>query len=72
MADNTTVHIGENSPEHVALKLLDHISHVERKSLSATEPSGLKEGWTKADRAWILNTYGKCIRTVKTGYYDPA
>lgn len=73
MADaKPVVHIGENSPEQVAFKLMETIAAVERKSISGTDPSGLKAGWTKADRSWILRTYGECLTTVQNGYYKPA
>lgn len=57
MADtNTTVHIGENSPEQVALKLMELIGKHEQKSL------GLNN--TTADRNWILDTYSECLHAV--------
>jgi hypothetical protein len=58
MADtNTTVHIGENSPEQVAFKLLDLIGKAEGKKLGFAEPV--------ADRQWILDTYKECLKAVK-------
>lgn len=57
MADNTVVHMGENSPEEIAYKLMNVIGHAEGKRLHLTEP--------KADRNWILDTYAECLRTVK-------
>ena len=61
MADGAIVHIGENSPEEVAHKLLVHIAFVEGKCI--------RHGTTgeKADRAYILTTYEECIHVVK-GY----
>ncbi len=55
MAYDTTVHIGENSPEQVAYKLLEEIAFAEGKSLRA--------GMTgqKADRAYILSTYWEVL-----------
>jgi hypothetical protein len=61
MADNTTVHIGENSPEQIAFKLLERISSVEKLSLHSTN-SG-----QAADRKWILSTYFECLQVVR-GY----
>ncbi len=62
MADtNTTVHIGENSPEEVAYKLLERIAYVEGKGIR----SGVSAPPTKADRAYILTTYEECIHVVK-------
>jgi hypothetical protein len=60
MAD-TVVHMGENSPEHVAHKLLHEIADIEKKAFH-NEPSS---GWTTADRAWVLDTYRECLMAVK-------
>ena len=59
MADDTIVHIAENSPEAVAYKLLESVAFVEGKSLVA--------GMTgeKADRAHILRTYWECCKVVQ-------
>lgn len=61
MADNAVVHIGENSPEEVAYKLMKDISNVERRPLFNTEKV------QPADRAWILDTYAECLEAVR-GY----
>lgn len=54
------VHIGENSPEEVAYKLLKTIASNERKTLSGNmEPAS-------ADRKWLLDTYAECLIAVKT------
>lgn len=58
---DTPVQVESNSAEKVALDLLHVIAHVERKALH----SGAAEGWTSADRAWILRTYGECIQAVR-------
>lgn len=63
MADQTDVHIGENSPEEVAFKLLDLIGAAERKTFRG--PS------LNTDRAWILTTYAECIGVVRSGMYKP-
>ena len=63
MADSV-VHIGENSPEQVAYKLLEMVASVERKKLFGGDPAS-------ADRAWILSTYADCIGTVRRAAYDP-
>ena len=57
MADDTTVHIGENSPEQIAFKLLQLVGLAEKKSLNTPG--------TSADRDWILKTYAQCLRTVQ-------
>jgi hypothetical protein len=50
MADNDTVHIGENSPEYVAYRLMQLIADTENN--------------IKRDRKWILDTYAECLLTV--------
>lgn len=63
MADKgSVVHIGENSPEEVAHKLLHTIAKVENKALYASKDSPV------ADRKWILDTYAECILAVKCPY----
>jgi hypothetical protein len=59
MADDSIVHIAENSPEEIAYKLFESIAFVEGKSL--------RPGMTgqKADRAYILSTYWECCRVVQ-------
>ena len=59
MADDSIVHLAENSPEQVAYKLLEEIAFAEGKSL--------RPGMTgqKADRAYILSTYWECWRVVQ-------
>lgn len=56
MSDAATVHIGENSPEEVAFKLMRLIGSAEQQSLN-TQP--------KANREWILKTYALCLETVR-------
>lgn len=58
------VHIGENSPEQIAFKLLTAIAHVEGKNAS-----GVYGGNEKADRKWLLDTYAECLEAVR-GYRD--
>ena len=54
MADSApVVHIGENSPEYVAFKLMLLIGDVE-----ARETYG--HGEHPMDREWILKTYDQC------------
>lgn len=68
MADAApVVHIGENSTEHVALKLLEVVARLEQKSLSGTEAGSLKAGWVKGDRKYVLDTYSECLQAAK-GY----
>jgi hypothetical protein len=58
MADaSTTVHLGENSPEEVAYRLL--------KGIALTEGKKVQFGLVIADRQWLLTTYTACINAVK-------
>lgn len=66
MADQPEVHIGENSPEQVAYKLMQHIADIELVSLSRADPR--KPGRRGATRSWILNTYADCILTVRNAH----
>jgi hypothetical protein len=59
VADPTVIHTGENSPEYIAFRLLYEIANAERKGL---ERNGVSD---KADRAWILDTYGECLTAVR-------
>ena len=53
MADQPVVHIGENSPEQVAYRLLRDIMMSEQKSLK------------DVDRNYLLDTYSECWRAVR-------
>jgi hypothetical protein len=55
-ADQTVVHIGENSPEYVALQLLRTIAGIENKPLNSS--SGV-------DRKWVLDTFAECLNAVQ-------
>ena len=60
MADQASVvHIGENSPEEVAFKLLKEVAAAEGMSMYAGP------GGQKPTRAWLLQTYGDCLRAVR-------
>jgi len=54
------VHIGENSPEEVALKLLHTIAYCEGKIIAKATMAA-----PNADRAWVLDTYAACLIAVK-------
>lgn len=58
MAD--TVHIGENSPEEVAFKLLRVIAIAEKKQLGSWHSSG-----AEPDRKWVLDAYAECVDAVR-------
>lgn len=57
MADQTTVHIGENSREEVAYKLLKDVGRLEGMH------NGIK--FENTDRKWLLDTYAQCLTAVK-------
>ena len=52
MADQTVVHIGENSPEYVAYKLMLDVMRMEGKDLRSKDE--------------ILNLYADCLHTVNS------
>ncbi len=60
MGDQSIVHVGENSPEQVALKLFGAIANAEGVNVP-----GISSAGTKADRRWILDTYAECINAVR-------
>ncbi|WP_413989356.1 hypothetical protein ACMDCR_25805 [Labrys okinawensis] len=60
MTDNTVVHLGENSPEQVAYRLLETIASNEGKSLESN-----MAGKALAERAWLLDTYAECLLVVR-------
>jgi hypothetical protein len=65
MAENAVVHIGENSREQVAFKLLDLVASSEGKVL--------RGHGANADRDYILRTYARCLYTVQNpGWVDDA
>ena len=61
MADQPVVHIGENSPEQVALKLMFNSARVEGKVLHRNPGDGQET----ASKEWLLDTYAECLRIVK-------
>jgi hypothetical protein len=63
MADPTIVHIGENSPEQVAYKLMQEVAEVEQIALHGGD---LQPQWKRADRTWILTAYRECLHAVKS------
>ena len=50
MADKPVVHIGENSPEHIAFLLMDRVNNA--------------EDHPKRTRQQILDLYAECLHTV--------
>jgi hypothetical protein len=64
MADKTVVHIGENSPEEIAFKLLQIIAEAEDRPLNWSEKR------KPADREYVLSTYAQCVKVVRNGYHE--
>ena len=60
MADETVVHIGENSPEHIAYRLLEDVARVEGRSFYTRTG----QDSDAADRKYILDTYAECLSAV--------
>jgi hypothetical protein len=61
MAAAPTIHLGENSPEHIAYLLLRAIASNEGKELASSPVSGA----ASADKKWILDTYAECLVAVR-------
>lgn len=61
MSDKNIVHIGENSPEEVAHKLMMHVAAAEKVFLH-----GLN---VNSSREWIIRTYCQCLMAVRTPQY---
>ena len=66
MADAPVVHIGENSPEQVAYKLLQIIALNEGKHL---QPSSAATN--HPDKKWVLDTYAECLRVTRNPFSGP-
>jgi hypothetical protein len=60
MVDASIIHLGENSPEYVAFRLMEKIAASEGRIFS-DRPNGTHQS---ADRAWILATYRECLSAV--------
>jgi hypothetical protein len=58
MADRPVVHIGENSPEQVAFRLMEAIVRVEGVDLHKSYDNPF------ATREWLLTTYRDCLLAV--------
>lgn len=58
------VHIGENSPEEVAYKMMLLIARAEGKSLNS-------DGKNPVTRNWVLSTYAQC-RSLMAGNWTAA
>ena len=63
MADQAVVHIGENSPEHVAYQLVQDLAKMEGKVLHRQPGAGSET----ATRKWLLDTYMERFQAVR-GY----
>jgi len=60
MADGSVIRTGEGTPEHIAYKLLQTIASNEGKSLTSDAGAA-----ASADRKWLLDTYGLCLKAVQ-------
>jgi hypothetical protein len=60
MSDTSVVHIGENSPEQVAFKMMQLIADAEGR-----ETYG--HGKHPVTREWVLQTYSQCLSVVHRG-----
>ena len=60
MAETSVIHIGENSPEYVAFRLMEKIAASEGR-IFTDRPNGTQQS---ADRVWILSTYRECLSAV--------
>jgi hypothetical protein len=61
MADAAVVHISENSPEHVAFKLLLAVTAAEKMNMHPY----VGGNDYPVNRAWILDTYAECLLSVQ-------
>ena len=61
MANESVVHVSENSPEHVAYKLMSLIARSDGYTLS-----GMGEA---PPREWLLKTFSACLLVVKSPNY---
>jgi len=59
MADAHVIHLGENSPELIAFKLLTIIAANEKKTFNGTVGAP-----PTADRQWLLDAYAECLLAV--------
>ena len=59
MSDAKVVNAGENTPEHIAYKLLTDVMNVEDMSYWGAN------GKKRVDRKYLLDTYSECLDAVK-------
>jgi hypothetical protein len=59
MADQTTAHLAESSPEEMAYRLLRIVASNEEKTIAIGGPKA------SADRKWLLDTYAECLEAVR-------
>ena len=60
MVDQNVVHIGENSPQQVAYKLMKDIASAEKVMLQGIN--------VNSNRDWILKTYCQCLRAAQNPF----
>ncbi|MEO9900350.1 hypothetical protein [Nisaea sp.] len=62
MSDTTHLHVGENTQEHIAFKLLEVVASVEQKNLFHYEGAPEKT----PTREWVLNTFAECLQAARS------
>ena len=62
MGNTAVVHMGENSPEHVAYKLMKHVADLEKRSFN---PDPEVQGWKAMDRTYLLDTFAECLKATR-------
>ncbi|MGD9536426.1 MAG: hypothetical protein AB7P52_09595 [Alphaproteobacteria bacterium] len=63
MADRPIVHLGKNSPEQVAWRLMQTIMQAEAKTAN---PLIAKDGGEElVDRRYLIGLYRDCLQTVR-------
>lgn len=60
-----TIQIEENTPEHVAYRLLRDIANMEKRTILPHMVG--RDGAVLAERAWYLDTYAECLRAATGG-----
>ncbi len=55
-----TLEVTPDSPEKIALDLLERVAFIESKRIGTNQ-----EYLTKTDRKWLLDTYAECLTAAK-------
>lgn len=65
MAEITNVHMSENSPEHVAYRLLQEVMQAEKRTPMAHVVERRESNVMLADRKYLLDTYAECLAAAR-------